>query len=191
MNPSKPFLVPSQLTDLATAEALLRQPMQPEKQHMLTELLRLLNMERKRRVMGNDLELHPDLTGVIRQRKLKILRTSVPDLERILSELTGTMKNTHLKEHDRKGDHPCDFDNTCLMAGILGVEVNNSKGKIEEARLRANSTAMPSGLIVAKHFSPTHDLAFLAVRRMLGQDGQHLSGSTRTHYDDFFPVSAW
>ncbi len=184
----KTYLVPPDLV-LPGGNAIARST-NPFKRRMLTELKDLADAE-----IGTGVEeahpLHPFLRSAIAQSHVQILQAGVPGLEELLDNMLAQMRNVHIREPNYKGDFPSDFDDTCLIAGIVGPEAVHSRDQLRRIHGHARTEAMKSGLMVARHFSDADDLALLAVRRMLGPDGQHLSGGSRSRYEDFFARSAW
>lgn len=184
----KPFLVHPEL-ETAGAKVLDRST-DPKKRRILSEILELMELEKDYGLYERH-PLHPFLRTAVRESNVRVVGATAPELEQVLRNLVGEMRGVHLAEPQYEGNHPCDFDETCLMAGILGPEVQTFKRKITAVQGQANEKAVPKGLVVARHFSPTEDLALIAVRRMSGPDGQYLSGPIRSHYDDFFAKAAW
>ncbi len=185
----KPFLPPPGVIQPTERSQLLRQPMHPLKHRVLTEVGGLVDKSRVLDARSEFLELHPSIAEAIREKSLRISVTTQDNAGELIDSFIGEMKNAHLKRPNQKGEHPCDFTEMCLVGGLVGQ--SNSREEIQDLTGHFRTKVMPNGLIVASHFSVEEDLVFVAVRRMFGQDGQHLSGSQRSSYENFFASSAW
>lgn len=162
----------------------------PFKRRVLTELKDLPDAEIGREV-DEAHPLHPFLRKAIAESHVRILQAGVPGLEQLLGHMIAEMRNVHIQEPEYQGNFPSDFNGTCLIAGVVGPEAMDSRDQLRRIHREARTEAMRNGLMVARHFSNRDDLALLAVRRMLGPDGQHLSAASRNNYEGFFARSAW
>lgn len=194
METSKIYRVSPDLADPNKKEAVIGRSTDPAKRRVLSELDRLMQEERGKRVIDIRNPFHPHLISNVRAGTVEVVHANIESIRAMLDNLLEAMQHVHRKQQgiEQSATSPSDFTENCLVAGFIGSEVSNNMLRLQLEQERARKSAIPGGLIVTRHFSPELDLALLAVRRMYGSDGDHIEHpEEQYHYEGFFPASAW